>query len=160
MLAALLYLQPGDTLNDQASPVKLYLVDGTYELFRSYFGPPPASAPDGRPIGAVRGFVQSLLVLLRDESLTHVACAFDLAEEAASALGITVWPMIEFEADDGLEQVVICSPDKDLAQAVDGSRVVCRLGSPGIGRLLPCGGSQRICRCWRLYADRLPLHHC
>ena len=167
MLAALLYLQPGDTFNDQASPVKLYLVDGTYELFRSYFGAPPASAPDGRPIGAVRGLVQSLLVLLRDESLTHVACAFDhviesfrndlfdgyktgkgvpqdllsqfdLAEEAASALGITVWPMIEFEADDalataasrygsddGLEQVVICSPDKDLAQAVDGSRVVC-----------------------------------
>ena len=147
--------------------MKLYLVDGTYELFRSYFGVPPASAPDGRPIGAVRGLVQSLLVLLRDEAVTHVACAFDhviesfrndlfdgyktgegvpqdllsqfdLAEEAASALGITVWPMMEFEADDalataasrygsddGLEQVVICSPDKDLAQAVDGSRVVC-----------------------------------
>ena len=147
--------------------MKLYLVDGTYELFRSYFGAPPASGPDGRPIGAVRGLVQSLLLLLRDESLTHVACAFDhviesfrndlfdgyktgegvpqdllsqfdLAEEAASALGITVWPMIEFEADDalataawwygpddGLEQVVICSPDKDLAQVVDGTRVVC-----------------------------------
>ena len=147
--------------------MKLYLIDGTYELFRSYFGVPPASAPDGRPIGAVRGLVQSLLVLLRDEAVTHVACAFDhviesfrndlfdgyktgegvpqdllsqfdLAEEAASALGITVWPMMEFEADDalataasrygsddGLEQVVICSPDKDLAQAVDGSRVVC-----------------------------------
>ena len=147
--------------------MKLYLVDGTYELFRSYFGAPPASAPDGRPIGAVRGLVQSLLLLLKDEAVTHVACAFDhviesfrndlfdgyktgegvpqdllsqfdLAEEAVSALGITVWPMIEFEADDalataasrygsddGLERVVICSPDKDLAQAVDGSRVVC-----------------------------------
>ena len=166
-LAALLYLQPGDGVGHQASPVKLYLVDGTYELFRSYFGAPPASAPDGRPIGAVRGLVQSLLVLLRDESVTHVACAFDhviesfrndlfdgyktgegvpedllsqfdLAEEATAALGVTVWPMIEFEADDalataasryardhGLDQVVICSPDKDLSQMVDGSSVVC-----------------------------------
>ena len=146
--------------------MKLYLVDGTYELFRSYFGAPPASAADGRPIGAVRGLVQSLVVLLRDESLTHVACAFDhviesfrndlfdgyktgegvpqdllsqfdLAEEAVSALGITVWPMIEFEADDALAtaawrygsedglEVVICSPDKDLTQVVDGTRIVC-----------------------------------
>ena len=146
--------------------MKLYLVDGTYELFRSHFGAPPASTPDGQPIGAVRGLIQSLLLLLRDESATHVACAFDhviesfrndlfegykigegvpeellsqfeLAEQAASALGMTIWPMTEFEADDalataaslygrdgGLEQVVICTPDKDLAQAVDGTRVV------------------------------------
>ena len=146
--------------------VKVHLVDGTYELFRSYFGAPPASAPDGRPVGAVRGFVQSMLLLLRQESVTHMACAFDhviesfrnelyegyktgqgvpqdliaqfgLAERAMRSLGVVVWPMVEFEADDaiataaarwqdsdGVEQVVVCSPDKDLAQMVRGSRVV------------------------------------
>jgi 5'-3' exonuclease len=147
--------------------LKLYLVDGTYELFRAHFGAPPAHAPDGRAVGAVKGLVQSLLVLLRDPQVTYVACAFDhvvesfrnelyegyktgegvpeellaqfpLAEEAASALGIAVWSMTEFEADDalatavakfagqpGLEQVVVCTPDKDLAQVVRGNEVVC-----------------------------------
>ena len=146
--------------------MKVHLVDGTYELFRSHFGVPPASAPDGRPVGAVRGLIQTLLALLRQDDVTHVACAFDhvvesfrnemfsgyktgegvpddlmgqfsLAEEAAAALGLVVWPMTEFEADDVIatavslwrdraevEQIVICSPDKDLMQMVSGSTVV------------------------------------
>jgi 5'-3' exonuclease len=147
--------------------MKVYLVDGTYELFRSYFALPPIKAPDGRPVGAVRGILQSLLYLLREDEVTHIGCAFDhvvesfrnqmfagyktgegtpedllaqfeLAERAVDSLGIVVWPMIEFEADDALataatacgllpevEQVVICSPDKDLAQMVVGNSVVC-----------------------------------
>ncbi len=147
--------------------MKVHLVDGTYELFRAHFGAAPkAEAPDGRPTGAVRGLIQTLLLLLRQDDVSHVACAFDsvitsfrneafagyktgegvpeellaqfeTAERAASALGIVVWRMVEFEADDaiataahmwadapGVEQVVICSPDKDLAQMVRGARVV------------------------------------
>jgi len=148
--------------------VKVHLVDGTYELFRNYFGAPPRKAPDGREVGATLGLVRSLFMLVSTPGVTHVACAFDqviesfrnelfagyktgegvapdllgqfpLAERAVSALGIVVWPMVEFEADDalatgaarfrdapGVEQVVICSPDKDLAQCVVGTRVVCR----------------------------------
>ena len=146
--------------------MKVHLVDGTYELFRAHFGAPKTAAPDGRPAGAVRGLIQTLLLLLRQDDVSHVACAFDsvitsfrneafagyktgegvpgellaqfeTAERAASALGIVVWRMVEFEADDaiataahmwadapGVEQVVICSPDKDLAQMVRGARVV------------------------------------
>ena len=146
--------------------MKVHLVDGTYELFRAHFGAPKAEAADGRPTGAVRGLIQTLLMLLRQDDVSHVACAFDsvvtsfrneafagyktgegvpgellaqfeTAERAASALGIVVWRMVEFEADDaiataahmwadapGVEQVVICSPDKDLAQMVRGARVV------------------------------------
>ena len=147
--------------------MKLHLIDGTYELFRAHFAMPPLSAPDGRSVGAVRGLVQTLLLLLRQPDVTHVACAFDhvitsfrndlfegykdgtgvpeeiasqfsLAEDAVRALGIVVWPMVEFEADDALataavrwqnaeeiEQIVICSPDKDLCQVVSGDKVVC-----------------------------------
>ena len=147
--------------------MKLHLIDGTYELFRAHFGHPSVTAPDGREVGAVRGLIQSLLALLRQEAVSHVACAFDrqiesfrnelfdgyktgedvpaelmaqfgLAERAASTLGIVVWPMIEFEADDAIataatrwagerrmEQVVICSPDKDLMQVVREELVVC-----------------------------------
>ncbi len=147
--------------------MKLHLVDGTYELFRSFFGAPPKKAPDGQEVGATLGLLRSLLMLLDGGEVTHVACAFDhviesfrndlypgyktgagvdpallaqfpLAEEAVAALGIIVWPMVEFEADDalasasgrfkdedGVEQVVICSPDKDLAQLVSGRRIVC-----------------------------------
>jgi 5'-3' exonuclease len=145
--------------------VNVHLIDGTYELFRSYFGAPEAKAPDGREVGAVRGLLASLGGLLREPSTTHIAVAFDtviesfrndmfdgyktgegmdpvlweqfpLAERAVKALGVVVWPMIEFEADDGLaagakkfsehervERVIICTPDKDLAQMV-GGRVV------------------------------------
>lgn len=146
--------------------MKVHLVDGTYELFRAHFGAPPIEAPDGRIVGAVRGLMQTLLLLLRQDDVTHVAVAFDhvvesfrnqlfdgyktsegmpeellaqfdLAEIATEALGIVTWPMTEFEADDAIgtaavrfadeasvEQVVICSPDKDLMQLVVGNRIV------------------------------------
>ena len=57
--------------------MKIHLVDATYELFRAHFGAPPATAPDGRPVGAVRGFVQTMLALLAQPGVTHVGCAFD-----------------------------------------------------------------------------------
>ena len=146
---------------------KIHLIDGTYELFRAHFAMPTLSAPDGRQIAAVRGLLRTLLSLLRQNDVSHVAFAFDrvvtsfrnqlfdgyktgegmpeelaaqfgLAEQAAAALGLVVWPMVEFEADDALataahrwqdepsvEQVVICSPDKDLTQMVQGQKVVC-----------------------------------
>jgi len=147
--------------------LKIHLVDGTYELFRSFYGTPRKKAPDGREVGATLGLLRSLLSLISRSGATHIACAFDhviesfrnelfpgyktgegvdpdlldqfsLAEEAVSALGLVVWPMVEFEADDALasaairfqdepdvDQVVICSPDKDLTQLVSGRRVVC-----------------------------------
>jgi 5'-3' exonuclease len=147
--------------------MKIHLIDGTYELFRNHFGAPPKKAPDGREVGATLGLLRSLLLLLSSPGVTHVAVAFDhviesfrndlypgyktgegiepdllaqfpLAEEAVSALGVVVWPMMEFEADDAIgtavirfkdersiDQIVVCSPDKDLAQLVTGSRVVC-----------------------------------
>ena len=57
--------------------VNVHLVDGTYELFRSFFGAPEAKAPDGREVGAVRGLLASLSMLLRDPDTSHVAVAFD-----------------------------------------------------------------------------------
>lgn len=147
--------------------MRVHLIDATYELFRAHFGAPPARGLAAVEVGATRGLVRSLLALLRADGVTHVACAFDhviesfrnrlfagyktgegvpedlmaqfpLAERAASALGLVVWPMVEFEADDALataaarfdaeaqvDQVVIASPDKDLAQCIRGSRVVC-----------------------------------
>lgn len=111
--------------------MKIHLLDGTYELFRSFYGPPPKKAPDGREVGATVGLLRSLLMLLSDPNVTHIGCAFDhviesfrndlfpgyktgegidpnlrsqfdLAEEAVAALGIVVWPMAEFEADDAI----------------------------------------------------------
>jgi 5'-3' exonuclease len=147
--------------------MKIHLVDGTYELFRNHFGAPPKRAPDGREVGATLGLLRSLLMLLTSPGVTHVGVAFDhviesfrndlytgyktsegvdpnllaqfpLAEEAVSALGVIVWPMVEFEADDALataaarfkknksvEQILICSPDKDLSQLVSGNKIVC-----------------------------------
>jgi 5'-3' exonuclease len=147
--------------------MKLHLVDGTYELFRNHFGAPPKQAPDGRQVGATLGLLRSLYMLLSTPGVTHVGVAFDhviesfrndlyseyktsegvdpdllaqfsLAEEAVSALGVVVWPMIKFEADDALatatarfkkdstvKQIVLCSPDKDLAQLVSGKKIVC-----------------------------------
>jgi len=147
--------------------MRVHLVDGTYELFRAYFGAPAAAASDGSEVGATRGILRSLLSLLREDGVSHVACAFDhviesfrnelfdgyktsegvppelmaqfpLAERAAHALGLVVWPMVEFEADDALataarrfgmlpevDQILICTPDKDMAQCVSSSRIVC-----------------------------------
>ncbi|MCE2500384.1 MAG: flap endonuclease [Dehalococcoidia bacterium] len=147
--------------------MKIHLVDGTYELFRAHYSPRPGRiTPDGREIKATHGMTQSLIALLGQSEVTHVAVAFDtvirsfrndlfdgyktgdgvepallaqfpLAERITAALGLTVWPMVEFEADDAIgaaavrfaasplvEQVVMCSPDKDLAQVVSGDRVV------------------------------------
>jgi len=153
-------------LNGQTSS-RIHLVDGTYELFRAYFGAPKATTRDGREVGATRGILRSLFALLREPGVTHVACSFDhviesfrndlfagyktsegvpedllaqftLAEQVTHALGIVVWPMVEFEADDAIaaaaerwrdapevEQIVLCTPDKDMAQCVRGTRVVC-----------------------------------
>ncbi len=149
--------------------MQLHLVDATYELFRAHFSPrPPVHGRDGVLLSGVSGLVETLLALLRDEGATHVACAtdrvirsfrndlyagyktdegvppellaqFPVAERAIEALGIVLWPMVEFEADDalaaaasrwwsspGVERVVVCTPDKDLAQCVRGDRVVLR----------------------------------
>ncbi|HLW76816.1 MAG TPA: 5'-3' exonuclease H3TH domain-containing protein, partial [Bryobacteraceae bacterium] len=145
--------------------MEIYLVDGTYELFRHYYALPPAHDKQGREVAAVRGAVNSVLSLIKG-GVTYVAVAtdhviesfrndlwpgyktgegvdpdllaqFPLLEEALSDAGIVVWPMVEFEADDALaagaalaarddrvERVVICTPDKDLAQCVRGQRVV------------------------------------
>lgn len=142
--------------------MKVHLVDGTYELFRQHFGQPSGERSE---VGAARGVAMTVLAMLAGGA-THVGVAtdhviesfrndlwpgyktadgmpeellaqFGLAEEALVALGVTVWPMVELEADDALasaaavaaddpavEQVVICTPDKDLAQCVRGQRVV------------------------------------
>ena len=146
--------------------MQIHLIDGTYELYRSFYGAPSATAPDGREVGGTRGLLRSLAALLRSDACTHVAIAFDqeiesfrndlfdgyktgegidpelhaqfpLAEAAAAALGMVVWPMTEFEADDALataaarwsrtrsvDRILICSPDKDFAQCVEGERIV------------------------------------
>ena len=150
--------------------MKVHLVDATFELFRAYYSPgrPFERGPDGRPVKAVRGLIDSMLSLLREEDVTHVAAATDYvieswrndlfptykssagmdpdllaqfrdAERALRALGMVTWPMVEDEADDALatatarfaadarvEQIVICSVDKDLAQCVAGERIVLR----------------------------------
>lgn len=138
--------------------MKIHLVDGTFELFRCFHATPRATAEDGREIGAARGLLQTFVSLLRQPDVTHVAIAFDqvvppqrnprpgadpvreqtsLAADICRALGILIWPMIRFQADDalataaarfkhapGVEQIVVCSNDKDFAQLVDGERVV------------------------------------
>src|SRR5262249_41310970 len=131
-----------------------------------YHGVEPARAPDGREVGAVGGLIGTTLALLREPGVTHIAAAtdhvirsfrndlwpgykteegvpedllaqFPLAERALEAIGVVVWPMIEFEADDALasgverdgdavDEVVICTPHKDPAQCVVGSRIVQR----------------------------------
>lgn len=145
--------------------MNVHLIDGTYELFRYFFAVPSAKDAGGQEIGAVRGVVGSVLSMI-EAGATHLGVAtdhvvesfrndlyfgyktsegvapellsqFPILEEALQALGVRVWPMVEFEADDALasaaaraaqdarvEQVIICTPDKDLAQCVVGSRVV------------------------------------
>jgi 5'-3' exonuclease len=143
----------------------VYLIDGTYELFRYFFAVPAAADVNGQEIGAVRGVLNSVLSMI-ESGATHIGVAtdhvvesfrndlypgyktsegvdpgllsqFPILEEALEAMGVVVWPMVYFEADDALasaagkaakddrvRQVLICTPDKDLAQCVVGTRVV------------------------------------
>lgn len=145
--------------------MNIHLVDGTYELFRHYYAVPRAHDRDGVEVGATRAVLASIFRLINGGA-THVGVAtdhviesfrnrlwpgyktgegidpdlysqFGLLEEALTALGVAVWPMVEYEADDALaagaakaaedprvERVFICTPDKDLAQSVRGDRVV------------------------------------
>jgi 5'-3' exonuclease len=145
--------------------MEVYLVDGTYELFRHFYAVPSAKDARGQEIGAVRAVLHSMLAMTR-AGATHIAVAtdhviesfrnklwpeyktgegidpnllaqFPLLEEALTALGILVWPMIEYEADDALasaataagqdprvDRILICTPDKDLAQCVRKTRIV------------------------------------
>ena len=143
----------------------VHLIDGTYELFRHFFALPSARDAQGLEIGAVRGVVTSVVTLI-EQGATHVGVAtdhviesfrnqlysgyktsegvaaellaqFPIVEDALTTLGVAVWPMVEYEADDALAsaaakaalddkvgRVFICTPDKDLAQCVVGERVV------------------------------------
>jgi 5'-3' exonuclease len=143
----------------------VYLIDGTYELFRHFFAVPAAKDLNGQEIGAVRGVLASVLSMIERDA-THLGVAtdhvvesfrndlypgyktsegvdpellsqFPILEEALEAMGVVVWPMVEFEADDalasaaakaaendGVGKVFICTPDKDLSQCVVGTRVV------------------------------------
>jgi 5'-3' exonuclease len=143
----------------------VYLIDGTYELFRYFFAVPSATDAAGQEIGAVRGVLGSVLSMI-DRGATHLGVAtdhvvesfrnemyseyktsegvapellsqFPILEEGLEAMGVVVWPMVEFEADDALasaagkaaqdervRQVLICTPDKDLSQCVVGRWVV------------------------------------
>ena len=145
--------------------MNVFLVDGTYELFRHFYAVPRTTSVDGLEIGAVRGVIGSMLGML-DDGVTHIGVAtdhvvesfrnelwpgyktsegldpevlsqFELLEDALEALGLVVWKAVKHEADDALasaairaaadervEQVFVCTPDKDLAQVVDGSRIV------------------------------------
>jgi 5'-3' exonuclease len=143
----------------------VHLIDGTYELFRHFFAVPAAADVNGQEIGAVRGVLGSVLSMI-EKGATHLGVAtdhvvesfrndlypgyktsegvapellsqFPVLEEALAAMGVVVWPMVYFEADDALasaaakaaleehvNQVFICTPDKDLSQCVVGTRVV------------------------------------
>ena len=143
----------------------VYLIDGTYELFRHFFAVPSLKDEKGQEVGATRGVVNSIQRMI-DGGVTHIGVAtdhiiesfrndlypgyktgagippdlysqFPILEQALEAIGVLVWPMIEFEADDALaaaawkaaqdpsvDRVVICTPDKDLSQCVSGTRIV------------------------------------
>ncbi len=145
--------------------MQVHLIDGTYELFRHFHALPSMKDKAGMEVAAVRGVLTSVLKMI-EEGATHLGVAtdhviesfrnnlypgyktgegtppellaqFPLLEEALTALGVVVWPMVEWEADDALasaaafcsddkrvEQVLICTPDKDLAQCVRGAHVV------------------------------------
>jgi 5'-3' exonuclease len=145
--------------------MRIHLIDGTYELFRHFYAVPSARDEEGREVGATRAVVGSVLGMI-NRGASHVGVAtdhviesfrnrlwpgyktgagidpdllsqFGLLEDALMALGVMVWPMVEYEADDALaaaavraaadsrvEQVIICTPDKDLAQTVSGTRIV------------------------------------
>ena len=144
----------------------VHLIDGTFELFRHFYAVPQSQDKDGVEIAAVRGVIGSIRGMLNSRVATHVGVAtdhvvesfrnqlwpgyktgegidprllsqFPLLEEALTAFGVTVWPMVDYEADDALAaaavkaasnprvtQVRICTPDKDLSQCVSGTRIV------------------------------------
>ena len=144
--------------------MNLYLIDATYELFRSFYGYPKRLTEDGREVGAVRGLMEHIVRVKNNEENTYIAAAFDadvisfrndlysgyktgegmdpdilsqfeLAQKSIELLGITLWKMYKYEADDAIatavekfkdqvEKIVIGSPDKDLAQCVEGDKVV------------------------------------
>src|SRR6202045_4506683 len=143
----------------------VHLIDGTYELFRHFFAVPAASDVSGQEIGAVRGVLNSVLSMI-EHGATHIGVAtdhvvesfrndlypgyktsegvppellsqFPILEDALEAMGVVVWPMVDYEADDALAsaaskaatddrvaRVIVCTPDKDLAQCAAGTRVV------------------------------------
>jgi 5'-3' exonuclease len=143
----------------------VYLVDGTYELFRHFYALPSYANRTGEEVAAIRGVLGSIAGML-ESGVTHIGVATDHViesfrndmwpgyktgegmdprlyaqftplEEALRAMGVTVWPMVELEADDALAgaaaslsafpevgRIYVCSPDKDLAQCVQGTRVV------------------------------------
>jgi len=145
--------------------MRVHLIDGTYELFRYYFAAPSHVTSDGQEVGAVRGVLGSMIQLL-EQGATHVGIAtdhviesfrndlwadykdgseieegirsqFQLLEDVLASAGFTVWPMVEFEADDALgaaankyaddsrvDEIMICTPDKDLAQCVSDARSI------------------------------------
>jgi len=145
--------------------MNVHLVDGTYELFRHFFAVPPGLDLNGNEVGAVRGVLISIVGLI-EGGATHMGVAtdhviesfrndlysgyktsegvpeellsqFPVLEESLESMGVVVWPMVQYEADDalasaaakaaldgGVNQVIVCTPDKDLAQCVTGTRVV------------------------------------
>src|SRR5690242_18402029 len=145
--------------------MNVHLIDGTYELFRYFFAVPSSTDANGQEIGAVRGVLGSVFSMI-EAGATHLGVAtdhvvesfrndlypgyktsegvapellsqFPILEEALSAMGVLVWPMVYYEADDALAsaaakaaqdirvtRVLICTPDKDLSQCVAGTRVV------------------------------------
>ncbi|MGH7545234.1 MAG: 5'-3' exonuclease [Gemmatimonadota bacterium] len=145
--------------------MRVHLLDGTYELFRHFYGVPRRRDRQGREVGAIVGVLGSVLGMLESDT-THIGVAtdhivesfrndlwpgyktgegiepdlwaqFHPLEDALRAMGVVVWAMEEFEADDALasaarlaaldadvEQVILCTPDKDLSQCVTGGRVV------------------------------------
>ena len=145
--------------------MKVHLIDGTYELFRHFFAVPSTVDAAGQEVGAVRGVLNSVMSMIT-HGATHIGVAtdhvvesfrndlydgyktsagvpselmsqFPILEEALQSMGVVVWPMTYFEADDALasaadraahdervDQVIICTPDKDLAQSVRGTRII------------------------------------
>src|SRR5215212_2315017 len=132
--------------------MRVFLVDGTYELFRHYYGVPPHRTAEGAEVAATRGVLWSMLRLL-EQGVTHLGVAtdhviesfrnrlwpaykssagldpqllgqFGLLEVALEAMGVVVWPMVELEADDALAGAAAAAADKDLGQCVRGGRVV------------------------------------
>ncbi len=163
----MLYCVGANSFGCEAKPelMDVYLIDGTYELFRHFFALPSATDGEGQEIAAVRGVLTSVLSMI-EGGATHIGVAtdhvvesfrndlypgyktsegvppellsqFPLLEQGLQAMGVPVWPMVEYEADDALAsaahkaaqdervgKVFICTPDKDLGQCVTGTRVV------------------------------------